>query len=460
MFEQVKKLNVLCLLIITLSGCSGSTSNITDTETDATSCENSWASDGVSQSLRQENMAIIKSLLATNGGVYNLSEKLSNLENFPGQRSLQRLDCEWNVVLDYTLEDTQALIDFVEHPSGELSLIIIADGAYVLRRIDKNGALLAQILIENLTALSQSGDVADLSEDGEDILLAARGSDLSVKLYRYHYTPNAGFSYQWHTLVEPSTSAFGWIMHGGSYDTFEQLAQPLHISLAIDLAGNAYIAVPGLKALLFHHNEYFSENLESILHTDERVNDWPQLDAIVTKVSAAGERIYTVVAGSAYADEVYDLSFSNESIFIYGRSTQKKGYSWDAFITKLDANSGLIEFSSVLDIQNGDIIYDLIELDDGNLFAVGATNWTQNPVGFSVSEHSEKLALLLDGAGNIINRYDIPDGERHNQLRSVTSLDNDWLLISGFDDGPGTHSGDQDSSLVRADGFLTTLELP
>ena len=74
MFEQVKKLNVLCLLIITLSGCSGSTSNITDTETDATSCENSWASDGVSQSLRQENMAIIKSLLATNGGVYNLSE--------------------------------------------------------------------------------------------------------------------------------------------------------------------------------------------------------------------------------------------------------------------------------------------------------------------------------------------------------------------------------------------------
>lgn len=456
MFKKVVKLSALCLLV---SGCGGGSSN-NDPVVDFNLCGNYGEMDAIPQSLKQNNIAIIKSLPANIGGVYYLQEILSNLQRFPGQRSLKRLDCEWNVVFEYAVDDNQSLIDFVEHPSGELSLIIVSEEGHQLRRIDKDGALLGQVQIEGLSAPFNTGDVADLSESGEDILLAAKSNDLSVKLYRYQYTSAGGFSYQWDTIVEPATSAFGWIMDGGSYDTFEQLAQPYQVSLATDSEGNAYVAVPGLAALLFNHNEHFSENLEFILHSDERMNNWPQLDAIVTKISADGDRIYSVVGGTTYPDEIYGITVFGESMYIFGRSTRQAGNFWDGFVTKMRISSGEIEFSTLLDVQNGDIIYDLTELESGNLFAVGATNWTQNPLGFSVSENSEKLAVLLDGNGQLIDRYEVADGERHNQLRSVTYLGNDWLLISGFENGPGTHSGDNDSNLVRADGFLQTLPLP
>jgi hypothetical protein len=461
MFNNFAIISVLCFLISACGGSSNDGEALNHAPVDDFAlCDNYEQTDAISQTLKQDGFGIVKSFPAAIGGIYYLQETLSDLKRFPGQRSLKRLDCDWSVSLEYSVEDEQSLIDFVEHPSGELSLIIIAAENYQLYRLSSSGAVLAQTQVDGLTAPVDTGDVADLAEVGEDILLAAKHSDLSVKLLRYQYASATGFSYQWDTVVEPATSAFGWIMHGGSYDAFEQLAQPYNVSLATDAGGNSYIAVAGLSALLFNHNEYFSENLEFILHTDERMNNWPQLDSIVTKVSASGERIYSVVAGTNYPDEVYGISVFGESMYVFGRSTRQAGNFWDGFVTKMKTSSGEIESSTILDIQNGDIVYDVIELASGNLFAVGATNWTQNPSGFSVSENSEKLAVLLDSSGQFIERYDIADGERHNQLRSVTSLGHDWLLISGLDNGPGTHSGDSDRNLVRADGYLQTFKLP
>ncbi len=455
MIKNIIKLSALCWF---LAGCDDGTEN-NNPLADVTICGDSEAQT-MPQSFKQDNIAIIKSQPANVGGIYYLQEILSDLEIFPGLRSVKRLDCEWNVALEYTVEDNQALLDFVEHPSGELSLIIISEGNYILRRIDKDGALLGGIQIEDFPAPVNTGDVADLSASGEDILLAARSNDLSVKLYRYEYTHAANFTYQWDTLIEPVTSPSGWTMVGGSYDTFEQLAQPYKVSLTTDSKGNAYIAVAGLTALIFNHNEHFSENLEPNLHSDERMNNWPQLDSIVSKVSASGERVYSVTVGSTYPDEVYGIKVIDDSVYIFGRSTRQAGNFWDGFISKLKASSGEIEYATLLDIQSGDIIYDLAELASGNLLAVGATNWTQNTQGYSVSENSEKLAALLDVNGQFIERLEITNGARHNQLRSVTSLDNDRLLMSGFENGPGTHSGDADKTLVRADGFIQTFVSP
>jgi hypothetical protein len=48
---------------------------------------------------------------------------------------------------------------------------------------------------------------------------------------------------------------------------------------------------------------------------------------------------------------------------------------------------------------------------------------------------------------------------RHDHLRSVLATESK-VWAGGMTNGPGTHSGDDDPSLIRADPFVATLILP
>ncbi len=424
-------------------------------------CENLWNSSGETQITQQNNLAIIKSVPNPIGGIYLLMESLPDKFSAPGQRLLQRLDCQWTVAMEYPVAIDENIVDFEVHDNGELTLLVVSSTEFTLRRIDLNGDLLNKTTIENIIPL---GAFADIKFSQDTLFLAARHDDLSVTLSSLNYIESSGFVESWRMVVEPETSPSPWGMDGGSYDTFEQLVQNYQVFVTLDQQQNVYVTVPGLFALFHHHNEFFNEHLLFIGTASDSWQDapeyWPQMDALVTKISSTGERMYTSVIGTDLPDEIYGSKIIDNQLYVFGRSALFRGQLWDGFIATMNIDSGIINYAHSIDINDGDIFYDIAQLSDGQILAVGATAWHQNPIGFSVSENSEKLAVFIDVDGTVTSTITLPQGLRHNQIRSVATLNEQWLLFGGFDNGPGTHSGDSDSSLIRADAFLTTYKLP
>lgn len=110
-----------------------------------------------------------------------------------------------------------------------------------------------------------------------------------------------------------------------------------------------------------------------------------------------------------------------------------------------------------LDVDRGDVVFDFAVTPGGQLLAVGATGYTQNPGGASISESSAPLAALLDADGKFVRRLVLASGPRHNQVRSVAAWNGRWIA-AGMQNGPGTHSGDEDNALIRADGYIRAFD--
>ncbi len=131
-------------------------------------------------------------------------------------------------------------------------------------------------------------------------------------------------------------------------------------------------------------------------------------------------------------------------------SSPRTGF--DALVAELDGKSGSFTVRE-LDVKRSDIAFDALPLANGAWLVAGAADWTQNPGGASVSEASQAFlrGLAEDGSSTPIA---IASGPRHNEARTLLAFGADRYLIGGMTDGPGTHSGDVDASLVRASGFL------
>jgi hypothetical protein len=107
----------------------------------------------------------------------------------------------------------------------------------------------------------------------------------------------------------------------------------------------------------------------------------------------------------------------------------------------------------VIDIDRGDIVFDLLPLAEGRMLAAGTTGYTQNPGGASISETSQPLLAVLDANGGVQQRLPFTAGARQNQVRSLAAWNGGWLA-GGLVNGPGTHSGDNDPALIFADGYV------
>jgi hypothetical protein len=107
----------------------------------------------------------------------------------------------------------------------------------------------------------------------------------------------------------------------------------------------------------------------------------------------------------------------------------------------------------VVDVDRGDVLFDVAALASGRYLALGATGYVQNPNGESISEAAQPLLVLLNKDGGLAQNLGYAGGLRFNQLTTIAPLNGHWLL-GGMTNGPGTHSGDSQRELVVADGFL------
>jgi hypothetical protein len=112
-----------------------------------------------------------------------------------------------------------------------------------------------------------------------------------------------------------------------------------------------------------------------------------------------------------------------------------------------------------MDVDRGDVFFDIVPLAQGRFLAAGAAGYTQNPDGASISDSSTPLLAVLESDGALAQRVPFAAGPRQNQLRSLAPRGGNWL-VGGMVNGPGTHSGDGDPALITADGFVREIAVP
>jgi hypothetical protein len=290
-------------------------------------------------------------------------------------------------------------------------------------------------------------DAARLAPLGENLLLVLRTGRNAIVAYRLDLDAGGVYRQAWRTLVEPGASIWAEGITSGTFDVFGQLQNHLRIFIDVDSAdvlAVGTVEAPMLNFTFRAHADYFDDPIAAntgILLTRVRTED--------------GRRLGSTVIDTRQRAELHGLRASSHGFALVGRvlsEVRSDGTGWDAFAASVSEDGSLGPYHTV-DVDRGDVLFDIAQLSSGLYLALGTTGYVQNPAGASISESAQPLLVLLGSDGSLVESLSFPGGPRHNQLTSVTRWGGGWLL-GGMINGPGTHSADTDRSLLVADGFL------
>jgi hypothetical protein len=381
-----------------------------------------------------------------------LLESLTSLRELDGpHRVLRRFRLD-GAVLEYAAPAGTEISDFAAHPDGDVSILVVTEAGYALERWLPDGSRSGAVPIASVAPTQFSHDAGRVAAAGKDVVLALRARDNSVHGYRY--TPD-GTSYRavWEAVVEPANDLLPVGLTSGSFDTFGQLENRFRSYVDVTPDGAIWVGIllDPVSGLLDAHNAAFGDDLRPISDTS------PTYDVLVTRLAGSGDRVFSRVVGTPWHDEIYAIRAVAQELLIVGRSETTPGAAggWDALLARV-SDAGVVSVHTI-DVDAADILFDVDALPDGRLIAVGGTGYVQNPSGASISEGCSLLALVL--TGDTPSRLGLPSLPRHNHLRTVLASE-PMVWVGGMTNGPGTHSGDGDPSLIRADPFVAALTLP
>ena len=416
--------------------------------------------------------AVVKVRIASTSGTTVMEERLQPLLHTGGpDRALEIFDSNGAVSGRYSPPAGFSLIDFAQHSTGEITVALATATTVTLARLSRAGAVLDQAqIVDPLAATDRFYDDGGVRDDnsllpvltrdaialapvGDAVVIGLRTGRNATVAYRYGHTPQTGFTREWRKLVEPGLTVFGIGITSGSFDTFEALENQFHVAIDADDSGRIAVAVPSRTAasrLFAAHADFYSEPIAAL----EGV--------LVTRLAADGTRLGTTVVDTVRPSELHGLRVSSSDIALVGRVfTQRRddGGGWDAYVAHVATPSGALSGYKLVDVDRGDILFDIAPVGDGRYLAVGATGWTQNPDGASVSEQAAPLAVVLDAASTVRSRIVLPSDTRNDQGRSIAVVGTHWL-VGGQLNGPGTHSGDGNPAAIAADGFVREVAIP
>jgi len=403
-----------------------------------------------------------------------LEERLNSIFEDGPQRTLAILQSDGHTAQTYMPPPGWSVVDFALHPSGDISVILTTAKEVRIVRLDPKGSIRSDQPfldsaaptdpffnyaggIKNDDALQPAlmHDAARLAPLGESLAVVLRTGRNAIVAYRLD--PNSSGTYQrsWRTLVEPGSSILGIGITSGSFDVFGQLQNHVRIFMDVDADTPATLAVGvvnlPLSSFTFRaHSEFFSDPISA------------SKGVLLTRVAADdGRRLGSTVIDTHDLAELHGVRATPRGFMLVGRvlsEVRSDGSGWNAF-TALVGRDGDQGQYSVVDVDRGDVLFDIAALSSGRYIALGTTGYTQNPSGASISEAAQPLLVLLNADGSLAQNLGYTEGARHNQLTTITPLNGRWLL-GGMINGPGTHSGDADHALIVADGFLREPNLP
>jgi len=382
------------------------------------------------------------------------------------KRKLVWLDAGLRVTREYLPPDGRFLIDFTAHPSGAATALEIEPAAGNDLFLKPIRAWLSRFLPDGTTVSAQldsgipdtgemprilfSLDRGRVAASGEDVQVAMRWSDNSVRAHRLEFRDGT-FRPTWTTVVEPPAGLLAIGIIGGGFDNFHQGDRTAFVYLDVDASGAASVVVPSTADVLPAHDAFFGEHLldgADPTHFDYGV-------AIITRLSPDGARSYAVLSGLGTNRRLLNVRATTGTLWLTGRiRTGDDPTSWDGWIQSFDASTGQAMAEHGVDIQGGDMFWDLAPLDDGSVLGVGSTNYSQNPSGLSVSDARDDLAVVLGPQGEVRARVSLPAGPagRGNEVTSVRVVDG-RAMFAGVKNAPGTHAE------VFSDAFLSLRAL-
>jgi hypothetical protein len=397
-----------------------------------------------------------------------LEQRLNSIFAVGPQRTLGMLQSDGHTVRTYAPPMGWTVVDFAVHPSGDISAVLTTAREVRIVRLDANGSVrsdqpfldpdaIRDPFFNYAGGIKDDGalqpalmhDAARVAPLGESLALVLRTGRNAVVAYRLDPDMSGSYTRSWRTLVEPGSSILGQGITSGSFDVFGQLENHLRIHVDVDGDQPDVLAVgvvdaPFLNYAFRAHAEYFKEAITA------------SQGILVTRLTGSeGRRVGSTVIDTHDRAELHGLRAAPGGFAVVGRvlsEVRSDGSDWDAFIAFV-AHDGAPGPYHVLDVDRGDVLFDVAALPSGRFVALGTTGYTQNPSGESISENAQPLLVVLNTDGSLAQNLGYPAEARQNQLTTITSLNGGWLL-GGMVNGPGTHSGDADPALIVADGFL------
>ena len=397
-----------------------------------------------------------------------LEERLHSIFEDGPQRTLAILQSDGRTVQPYMPPPGWSVVDFAVHPSGDISAILTTATEVRIVRLDPKGSVRSDqsfldpaaatdpffnyaggLKDDNALQPALMHDAARLAPLGESLAVVLRTGRNAIVAYRLDPDASGTYRRAWRTLVEPGSSILAIGITSGSFDTFGQLENHLRIYVDVDADAPATLAIGVVNAPMSNytfraHSEYFNDPIAA------------STGVLLTRVASAdGRRLGSTVIDTHDRAELHGVRAANGGFVMVGRvlsEVRPDGTGWNAF-TAFVGHDGALGPYSVVDVDRGDVLFDVAALPSGRYLALGTTGYVQNPSGESISEAAQPLLVLLNSDGSLAQNLTYIGGARHNQLTTIASLNGRWLL-GGMINGPGTHSGDADRGLIVADGFL------
>ncbi len=419
--------------------------------------------------LRTEGRSAARVLVSATRAVI-LEETLGALDEVdPGPRRVRSVDRVTLAERVWEPAPTSRIADIAVHPSGAVSLALVDEShAIAVVRLDAELVPVAETPLVDpqagrdplqfpgepedagLLANFFTADAVRVAPAGEELVVTVLTFRESVIAYRLRLADGA-WTTAWRTLVEPAVILTPFLPIGGSFDTFGAIVAWFRPSLAIDGKGNAYVAVWAGQKRIPAHAMVFGDGVEPLPHEQFRRDS----DVLLTKLDAAGARLWTRVIGTANEDEPYAVAAADDEAVVVGRSRRNPGEDnsqWDPWLAAVDG-SGALLVSRTLPFDASGIFLGVAVDASGAVLAGGSDGWQQNPEGLSIFTYGAKLLVALPRSDGEPARLAVPAGPRHNEIRSVVSLPGTFWY-AGHEDGPLTHSGDGDRAQIHATGVV------
>ena len=441
---------LLCLALLLFIGCGSS-------ETPAASTVN----------LAVVGLTVTKARTVGNQ-VLVLEERLTSIFEDGPERTLGMLHGDGRTVRSYTPPTGWSVVDFAVHPSGDTTVILTTATEVRIVRLDPDGSIRSDqpfldpsaptdpffnyaggIKNDNALQPALMHDAARIAPLGEGLAVVLRTGRNAIVAYRLDPDSGGAYHVAWRTLVEPGSSILALGITSGTFDVFGQLQNHLRIYVDVDPDAPAALAVGVVNATMLNftfraHADYFGEPIAA------------SAGVLLTRIASAdGHRLGSTVINTHDRAELHGLRATPGGFTLLGRvlsEVRSDGSGWNAFVALVGRDGSRGPYH-VIDVDRGDVLFDVAALPSGQYLALGTTGYLQNPSGESISEVAQPLLVLLNSDGSLAKHLGYAGGARHNQLTTVSSLNGHWLL-GGMINGPGTHSGDADHKLIAADGFL------